>query len=130
MANYYIGRDGQLYSDELMHYKYLDRKKVNGKWRYYYTQEQLDEAKAELERAKDQWGTDMYKSDMALARMTVYGEKKYGSEYEKSLVKVHQSKKRAQAAAKEYESMKMNSFTPKTVNRGLAIIKNIFMTRR
>lgn len=38
MANYYI-KDGQFYEipdDVLMHWKYIKREKVNGKWRYYY----------------------------------------------------------------------------------------------
>ena len=36
MSNY-IMHNGQLYSeDELMHWKYITKKRVNGKWRYYY----------------------------------------------------------------------------------------------
>ena len=38
MANYYI-KDGQFYEipdDVLMHWKYIKREKVNGKWRYIY----------------------------------------------------------------------------------------------
>lgn len=29
------------FSDELYHWKYIKKKKVNGKWRYYYDKEQL-----------------------------------------------------------------------------------------
>ena len=36
MSNY-IMHNGQLYTtDELMHWKYIKRERVNGKWRYYY----------------------------------------------------------------------------------------------
>ena len=42
MSNYFIGPDGNLYNtDELMHFKYLKKVKVNGKWRYYYDADQL-----------------------------------------------------------------------------------------
>ena len=37
MSNYYLGPDGNVYSEEeLCHWKYIKREKVNGKWKYYY----------------------------------------------------------------------------------------------
>lgn len=32
---------GQIYDDELYHWKYIKKVKKNGKWRYYYDKEQL-----------------------------------------------------------------------------------------
>lgn len=32
----YVEFDHELTSDELLHFKYISKKKVNGKWRYYY----------------------------------------------------------------------------------------------
>lgn len=34
--NDYIVSSAELSDDELMHFKYLKRVRVNGKWRYYY----------------------------------------------------------------------------------------------
>lgn len=39
-TNYYIGRD-ENGNAKLMHFKYVKREKVNGKWRYYYDSDQL-----------------------------------------------------------------------------------------
>lgn len=41
----------QEFDDELQHYKYIKREKVNGKWRYYYDQAEIDAAKAKLNAA-------------------------------------------------------------------------------
>lgn len=49
MADYII-TNGQLHStDELMHWKYIKRERVNGKWRYYYDKAS---AKADFENSK------------------------------------------------------------------------------
>ena len=41
----YIEFDHEPTSDELMHFKYVKREKVNGKWRYYYTDSKTGESK-------------------------------------------------------------------------------------
>ena len=43
----------EMSDDELMHWKYIKREKVNGKWRYYYKDDKLDEANKSYEMAKD-----------------------------------------------------------------------------
>ena len=51
MSNYkmnrlsYVEFDHEPTSDELMHYKYVKRVKVNGKWRYYYADSKTGESK-------------------------------------------------------------------------------------
>ena len=52
----------QIYDNFLMHWKYIKREKVNGKWKYYYddgekTKGAAYEAKAAAERAKQQLDT-------------------------------------------------------------------------
>lgn len=44
MEHYYaIHRTGQ--GDELQHWKYIKKKKINGKWRYFYDQGEVDKYK-------------------------------------------------------------------------------------
>lgn len=40
----YLGQD---FSDGIRHFKYIKREKVNGKWRYYYQDDKLNEKKKE-----------------------------------------------------------------------------------
>lgn len=47
--NYLLTSDGELY-----HWKYIKREKVNGKWRYYYTDTEYEKAKKRAEIAKQQ----------------------------------------------------------------------------
>lgn len=42
---YILTQDGELY-----HYKYIKREKVNGKWRYYYKDTELDQKMAEQDK--------------------------------------------------------------------------------
>lgn len=52
MANYFI-YNGNLYNaDEIKHWKYVSKKKVNGKWRYYYKDDEYENAVRENEAAK------------------------------------------------------------------------------
>ena len=46
MSTFYI-KDGELY-----HWKYIKREKVNGKWRYYYKDDDVDKARDELNAAR------------------------------------------------------------------------------
>lgn len=51
MSNYKINRlryiefDHEPTADELMHFKYIKREKVNGKWRYYYADSKTGKSK-------------------------------------------------------------------------------------
>lgn len=52
--NYLITREGNFVTvsdDELYHWKYIKREKVNGKWRYYYKDDDYDKAKADYKKA-------------------------------------------------------------------------------
>ena len=53
--NYLLTREGNFITvsdDELYHWKYIKREKVNGKWRYYYHDDDVGEAKEAYEKAK------------------------------------------------------------------------------
>lgn len=66
----YVDLDHELTEDELLHFKYIDKKKLpNGKWRYYYNTDKLkddlgvDELKT-YNKAKDVYETAAeYRSD-------------------------------------------------------------------
>lgn len=47
MSKYVIihGQLREISDDELMHYKYIKREKVNGKWRYYYKDTEFNDIK-------------------------------------------------------------------------------------
>lgn len=54
--NYILTREGNFITvsdDELYHYKYVKREKVNGKWRYYYKDTKVDKAAANAAKATD-----------------------------------------------------------------------------
>ncbi len=66
--NKYIIIHGQLREipeDELMHWKYIKREKVNGKWKYYYDQSELDAAKASANKKRNAYerASDKYTKD-------------------------------------------------------------------
>jgi hypothetical protein len=48
-SDIYLGKD---FSDGIKHWKYIKREKVNGKWRYYYKNSDLDRMKRDLDDAK------------------------------------------------------------------------------
>lgn len=53
MSKYIISPDGKLYhadDDYLQHWKYIKREKVNGKWKYYYDEDENKLASLQKER--------------------------------------------------------------------------------
>lgn len=53
-SNNYVLFNGTLYrEDELKHWKYISKKKVNGKWRYYYNDEEYEKAVLDNNAAKN-----------------------------------------------------------------------------
>ena len=66
----YVIIHGQLYavpskSNELKHWKYVKREKVNGKWRYYYDDSELKKAKSAEKEARTEMGKAAVYSDKA-----------------------------------------------------------------
>ena len=91
----YLGKD---FSDGIKHWKYLKREKVNGKWRYYYSNDELNKAKKDLNNA------NVNTLKVAAKKVNADNEVKYAQE------KV----KKAQAAMKDLSD---------TVNNRIGSIK-------
>lgn len=51
-SDVYLGKD---YSDGIKHYKYIKREKVNGRWRYYYKNDKLDQLGRKKKRSVDNY---------------------------------------------------------------------------
>lgn len=55
--------------DELYHWKYIKREKVNGKWRYYYKDTDVDDAKKAYDTAKAQHESDLKAANAITSRV-------------------------------------------------------------
>lgn len=98
MSDYYY-HNGRLYnSDELQHWKYIKKKKVNGKWRYYYDTESLKDD------VKDKLGYDERERMRESARE--YGRALNEQNNAKSEVdRIHDQRKSADTTQKAAENL-------------------------
>lgn len=120
---------------ELCHWKYIKREKLsNGKYRYYYSQSELDAAKREIDIAnKKSVGAaiDVYNAKKQLSNP--YGlDAKEEARFQKDLktadyaIRAHQSYvEEAQAAEKRYQTMKITSFPARAISKGVVKIANL-----
>ncbi len=68
LTSKYVITHGQFYEvsdDELMHWKYIKRTKVNGKWRYYYHDDDVDKAREELAESGEAYAKARRAADKA-----------------------------------------------------------------
>lgn len=68
---------GDEFSDEMYHWKYIKKKKVNGKWRYYYDTTELDKYKnnvveTEISKGATQMIRDLGVYDVTKRNITNY----------------------------------------------------------
>lgn len=61
-SSIYLGRD---YDDGIKHWKYVKKEKVNGKWKYYYKDDEYDNAKTEYENAKNKYERTKYLNELS-----------------------------------------------------------------
>lgn len=146
MANYIIS-NGQLYNtDDLRHWKYVKREKKNGKWRYYYKNSELDNAKKEYDNAKDHSlvaninrATNQVSLDTAKKEFEkdgkVTAEEKAVLDYQKSAAETSKrehaaAEKRLAEAKKKYQKTKIKTIIPSVIAKGVAAIGNLFSKRK
>lgn len=86
------------YTDELQHYKYTHKEKVNGKWRYFYDEllddeqkQKLKDAANEADRKADNLLYDAYKKTLDVEKKA----KLYKIDKDKSKSKIEKTARRA-----------------------------------
>lgn len=121
-------KDGQQYSDELQHYKYLKREKKNGKWRYYYDHNNgdgwSDKTGVEISKKKD--GTEV---TLFNTKNTKYWDK-HQSTTKKNYgpIKVSHAEDGVEYTVK-FSTKKLKSFSMKTISKGESLIKRLLQIK-
>lgn len=120
-SDIYLGQD---FSDGIRHWKYIKKVKgSNGKWRYYYKDDKLEDLKnkanqAETKRLAYDLKTSLQdKSYAENAKKNVYyGEKKEGNRL----------KKEAEKAYNKYKRYSIASIPKKIIGNAISFIANLF----
>lgn len=142
MANYIYTNGVLQNTNELKHWKYLKKKKVNGKWRYYYSDDEYNNAKSEYESAKKFYdeGTqtlakakkivdDEYKKAMSNGKISLYEQAELG--YKNSVLKeinsVHiEAGKKYVSSKDKWKKVKIKTMPRRIVAKGAAAVANLF----
>lgn len=140
-SNVYLGKD---YSDGIKHWKYIKKERRNGKWVYYYKDDNLTKAKERYDRDKDaieyENGKRMYgQKDMTHTthRGKVIDDPTYNKlrkdivessiKYKYAKNKSDQRKKKYKAPIKALNKMSdVNYNIRKKINRGKKAIAKLF----
>lgn len=115
--------------DEIMHWKYIKREKLsNGKYRYYYDQSELDQAKAEADAANNV----LYNMEKVDAKIEAGKSGKLGplanavTNSETYRKKFAEAEKHAEEATKRYQKMAITSFPARIISKGFVKVANFF----
>lgn len=113
---------GDDFSDELYHWKYIKKKRVNGKWRYYYD---IKDALGYDEREKA--ANDMYTYEQAY-KNRIYNQSAEAHERQNRNLK--QLGKKAQASIKAFDKTPLGKLEnmKDTINSGLSAISKLLLT--
>lgn len=108
-SDVYLGKD---YSDGIKHFKYIKREKVNGRWRYYYKNDKLDQLGREKKEAADALREEN--------KLRGYGNNTYSNSKDKSksykLVDDNLFRKSHAYATEEYKNRQRKERYDKYVN--------------
>lgn len=107
----YLGAD---YSDELKHYKYIKRERINGRWVYYYDTRDLVKQRDTIEKIIN---TDKYMIKNNIHYKSPYDGKTYGPKHYKKALKYDYID-----LAKTNATMKGIQYTADTLNRASRFI--------
>lgn len=140
-SNVYLGKD---YSDGIKHWKYIKKERRNGKWVYYYKDDNLTKAKERYDRDKDaieyENGKRMYgQKDMTHTthRGKVIDDPTYNKlrkDIVESSIKYKYAKNKSDQRKKKYETpirvlnkmSDVNYNIKKKINRGKKAIAKLF----
>lgn len=67
-SDIYLGKD---YSDGIRHFKYIKREMVNGKWKYYYKDDNLAREKQRRDEVYDHFNTATGLEKVILLKMVI-----------------------------------------------------------
>lgn len=141
----YLGKD---YSDGIKHWKYVKKERVNGKWRYYYADEEYENALKEYNRSKLALGeyedayrksnskatelesryklSKAFKNDKKIQNDAYYKAKAERSLSDKFQKKYSEARANGIRAANNYENVKIKTATRRTIAKGIAAVANFF----
>lgn len=133
----YLGED---FSDGIRHWKYVKKERVNGKWRYYYSDAEYEKAKSKYNKAKANYYKDLQAksaSDVDVqTHAQLYDQNKskevanrlagYTMSYYKNDKKLIESGKKYLNAKKNLKKVKIKTFARRTVAKGIAAVANFF----
>jgi hypothetical protein len=127
---------GDEFSDEMYHWKYIKKKKVNGKWRYYYDTTELDKFDKEAtvtSKTVDEQGTKITKTTEYKKSNNLFdpGERKFsfstslygGGSYESEKITKYQGKL-SRAYAKAEKKIYNTFYSGKRKNTKVSSLKN------
>lgn len=140
MSKDYFYHNGVLLSeDELMHWKYIKREKVNGKWRYYYDQSELDNKKKNISKKASgivnaMAGVEQAEKNLEKAKYTqIVGESKiardakiFDSKYNLSKAEddLEKAKRDFDWANEDYDRTERNTIIQRSISKGIVAAAN------
>lgn len=115
MENRYYGVTFTREKEELRHWKYIKKKKINGKWRYYYKNDlgktdYLTEEQEELTNYKDR------KSEFRNGKVVTYGRR----------LNTPKEKNKAVGKIMKQKSKEKINFSKDIIDRGRNYIESLF----
>lgn len=119
---YYV----DLAEDEMVHFKYIKREKLpNGRYRYYYSQSELDKLKATADRkqAAASAAEASYKDSLNRAGQpgsTIGHKVNTALKYQSMTIR----QRAAEKAVKKYNRKKIISFPARAISKGVVAVAN------
>ena len=124
---------GETYNDGLYHWKYIKKERKNGRWVYYYSDAEYDNAKNNLNIAKNNY----YDSEKKLVETNTNYEQIQNSEKSsiedkeaadvdllKAYNKYAEAGKKYTQAKKNWENIKVKTATRRTIGKGITAVAN------
>ena len=131
--------------DELVHWKYIKRVKVNGRWRYYYDDSEYRNAANaahEAEKAMNKAAGEMSVAEKNYKDKVIETRDSNGrlvgasaptpeaveaiTELANARTRYKEAKKKADEAVRKYKRVSFSTLATETINKGMVAIANFF----
>lgn len=129
-SSVYLGLD---YTDGIRHWKYIKKERVNGKWRYYYSDAEYNQMKKEYElAAKNYKQSEKNLFSVNDKNISVHNSKNSTLEaknradiaLQKAYKKYEAAGKRYMLAEKKWKKVKMKTAPRRVVAKGASAVAN------